>query len=382
MKVVYAQQAFPTEWTRSIFLAGPTPRSASVQSWRGEALALLRARGFDGVVFVPEDESGTFRGEYDDQVTWEREGLRMADVIVFWVARELETMPAFTTNVEFGHWISSGKCVLGHPERAPKTRYLAWLAGEHRAPVHHTLEATLDEAIARTRPVLRAGGERAVPLLVWDTPAFQRWYAAQRAAGNRLDDANLLWHHRTRFSNKVFAWILRVNVWIASEDRHKSSEWVMARTDASSVVLYRRNGPDPMDADVLMVREFRAPVRNRNAMVLELPGGSSDDEDVDPATVAADEAREETGISVDVSRLRSIGARQTFATLASHVVHGYAAELTDEELAHARALVASRAVIDGKGTERTWVELRTAREIFSDTEADWTTVALVAKALL
>ena len=55
---------------------------------------------FEGVVFVPEDEGGTFRGSYHDQVTWERDALAASDCVLFWVPRELKTMPAFTTNVE------------------------------------------------------------------------------------------------------------------------------------------------------------------------------------------------------------------------------------------------------------------------------------------
>ena len=44
---------------KSIFLAGPTPRSKEVKSWRPEAIRLLKEKGFDGVVFVPEFENKT-----------------------------------------------------------------------------------------------------------------------------------------------------------------------------------------------------------------------------------------------------------------------------------------------------------------------------------
>ena len=36
-------------------------------------------------------------------------------------------MPAFTTNVEFGYYIHTGKITYGRPEKAPKTKYLDWL---------------------------------------------------------------------------------------------------------------------------------------------------------------------------------------------------------------------------------------------------------------
>ena len=36
-------------------------------------------------------------------------------------------MPAFTTNVEFGYWLHSGKVIYGHPNNAKKVKYLDWL---------------------------------------------------------------------------------------------------------------------------------------------------------------------------------------------------------------------------------------------------------------
>ncbi|HVI00101.1 MAG TPA: nucleoside 2-deoxyribosyltransferase domain-containing protein, partial [Enhygromyxa sp.] len=100
MQVVYARQPFPAAFTRAIFLAGPTPRSSDVPSWRPRALELLAERGYDGAVFVPEDADGNARFDYTDQIDWESEGLALADVIVFWIPRDLDTLPGFTTNVE------------------------------------------------------------------------------------------------------------------------------------------------------------------------------------------------------------------------------------------------------------------------------------------
>jgi hypothetical protein len=68
MQVVYSREPFPNQVTKSIFLAGPTPRAAGVQSWRQEALVTLKALGYDGHVFVPEDRGGKARFDYDDQV--------------------------------------------------------------------------------------------------------------------------------------------------------------------------------------------------------------------------------------------------------------------------------------------------------------------------
>ncbi len=381
MHVVYAREPFPDRWTTALFLAGPTPRSPAVPSWRPAALEHLARAGFDGVVFVPEDASGSVRADYVDQVEWEREGLHLADQIVFWIPRDLESLPGFTTNVEFGRWATSEKVVLGFPPEAPKNRYLEWMAGAERIPVHRTLAATLDEALARCRPALRVAGERHVPQIVWHTPMFQAWHAAQRAAGNRLDHAELLWQYKVGWSGQRFAWILKVKLWIAAEGRHKTGEWVLARPDVSAVVLHRRR-PDPLDSEIVLVREARAPARGEGGFVRELPGGSSPEGEHDAREVAVEEVREETGLVIAADRLRPLGSRQLVATLSSHVGHAFAVELSDAELAEARALAAAETPHGAGGGERTVVEVTTLRALLTDGRADWSTVGMAARALL
>ncbi len=112
---------------KGIFLAGPTPRDKDTISWRNDAIETLKKLGFDGVIFVPEYEGLQGREDYTDQALWEREALSEASTIVFWVPRELEKMPAFTTNVEFGYWINRNKIVYGRPDNARKIKYLDWL---------------------------------------------------------------------------------------------------------------------------------------------------------------------------------------------------------------------------------------------------------------
>jgi len=146
MKVIWANQSFPENGI-SLFLAGPTPRSADVRSWRPDAVSLLSELGFDGNVFIPEDESGRWRHSYTDQVEWEDAGLHLATVIVFWVPRDLKHMPAFTTNVEWGTWHQSGKVVLGAPADAPKMSYLRYYATKFGVPQADTLRETLQNAI-------------------------------------------------------------------------------------------------------------------------------------------------------------------------------------------------------------------------------------------
>ena len=147
MKVVYAREPFPETFSKAIFLAGPTPRSKEVDSWRPEALKVLASAGFDGVVFVPENGDGSPSFDYLHQIEWEERGLRMADGIVFWVPRDLKTMPAFTTNIEWGVWQDSGKCVLGSPADAPKMAYLQSYADKLGVTRADTLTETIDAVL-------------------------------------------------------------------------------------------------------------------------------------------------------------------------------------------------------------------------------------------
>ena len=112
---------------KSIFLAGPTPRGENVNSWRTRACKYLEEKGFDGIVYVPEYSNWKPRGDYANQAEWEREALSNASLITFWIPRDLYEMPGFTTNVEFGYWIHTGKILYGRPENTKKIKYLDWL---------------------------------------------------------------------------------------------------------------------------------------------------------------------------------------------------------------------------------------------------------------
>lgn len=82
---------------------------------------------FDGVIYVPEYSTSKPKEDYINQASWEREALINATVITFWIPRSIPDMPAFTTNVEFGYWIHSGKILYGRPNESLKIKYLDWL---------------------------------------------------------------------------------------------------------------------------------------------------------------------------------------------------------------------------------------------------------------
>lgn len=153
MKVIYAQE--PVEIIgKSIFLAGPTPRSETVESWRDDALAILEIVKFDGTVFVPEMNGGWNRDfEYATQIEWEEECLNKADVILFWIPRDLETLPGFTTNIEWGYWTAKNpsKLVLGIPKDTVKSDYLIYYADKLGIPFSNSLDTTIINSLKKVK---------------------------------------------------------------------------------------------------------------------------------------------------------------------------------------------------------------------------------------
>lgn len=130
MIINYANQKMIVEPNQhSIFLAGPAPRSNDIMTWRKEALAILESLEYDGIVYVPEASDFKTRPYYDDQACWERHGFENAKCILFWIPREKATMPAFTTNVEFGYWIKAkpNNVIYGRPNESEENQYLDWL---------------------------------------------------------------------------------------------------------------------------------------------------------------------------------------------------------------------------------------------------------------
>jgi hypothetical protein len=146
MKINYSDEEVIKN-RKSIFLAGPTPRSDKIVSWRVDACKYLEKIGFDGVVYVPEYSTMKPKGDYVDQAEWERDALKEASVILFWIPREFPDMPALTTNVEFGYWLHTGKVIYGRPDNASKIKYLDWLYKKDTArDPYNNIEELLDEA--------------------------------------------------------------------------------------------------------------------------------------------------------------------------------------------------------------------------------------------
>ncbi len=160
-RLVMAREPLPTEGP-SVFLAGPTPdKRTPVPSWRPEAARLL-AEQWTGkqplTILSPESRNGVRADRYETQVDWETDARAAATAVLFWIPRDVATMPGFTTNVEFGLDAGSGRAVLGCPPHCPnpeRNRYLIYVARRHDVPIRYTLQDTAAaalELIARTAP--------------------------------------------------------------------------------------------------------------------------------------------------------------------------------------------------------------------------------------
>ncbi|MFC1435986.1 nucleoside 2-deoxyribosyltransferase domain-containing protein [Streptacidiphilus sp. N1-3] len=153
VNVVMAREPIPSN--PSVFLAGPTPdKSNPVPSWRPDAIRLL-AEQWTGTelltVLVPESRGGVRAERYEHQVDWETEARAGASAILFWIPRDMKTMPGMTTNVEFGLDAPTGRAVLGAPADCPnpeRNRYLIYVAGRYGVPVRETLADAVAETLA------------------------------------------------------------------------------------------------------------------------------------------------------------------------------------------------------------------------------------------
>jgi len=131
----------------SIFLAGPTLRNnpKAFTPWREEAIKMFSDKKFEGSIFIPEP----FTGDYEKQILWEEKHLDLCSCILFWIPRDMKTLPGLTTNVEFGDWMKSSKAVLGFPKEAEHMSYLEHKAKKYKIPVLNTLQETVSATILR-----------------------------------------------------------------------------------------------------------------------------------------------------------------------------------------------------------------------------------------
>lgn len=411
-QAVCAPEPVPASFSASVFLfcpgRGPGPAQDPADDKGGaeaSTLALLLEHfgreGFDGVV-LSSTGSQPGRTSYEQLATWQDEALRMSDVLLLCAGSASESAELGEL---WGAWQRTGRVVVFAPPASPGTSDSAIVrsALRLRAPVGRSLAEAVHHCMGLLRGgVVRRGGERAVPLMLWRSPSFQSWYRALRRAGHRLDDALVEWTYRSRGGGRPpLLWAMRPRVYIPSERRHKAGEVVIGRTDVSATVLYHRPRPrsdgapaDFRDTVVVLVREFRSAVRNGSGFGLMLPGGSAaqaSEREQDPRRTALKEIVEETGLEISPEQLEPVGEpcangqragdRQLMASLSSHHAHLYRAELRDEQLALLRADSAGINAHGANPNERCYVTLRSVRELLTSPDLDWSQLGMVLLAL-
>lgn len=135
------------------------------------------------------------------------------------------------------------------------------------------------------------------------------------------------------------------------------------------------------DPRVVLVQEFRSPGRGLDGFVHELPGGSAP-RDKDPRLAAADEVREETGLTIDPDRLLLVGSRQAAATVSTHKVMCFTATLSREEMDAVEARAVTGEVHgDAEASEQTRVEVLRLSDLMQGDEVDWSTLGMIAETL-
>ena len=97
---------------------------------------------------------------------------------------------------------------------------------------------------------------------------------------------------------------------------------------------------------IVLVKEFRSPVRNSKGLVYELPSGSTFNKMTNPLENAQKELLEETGISIsDLERFEFVSQRQVASSTSAHHSSLYKVKLSDAEFAQVKKLTDSNAVL-------------------------------------
>ena len=390
--LVYAKENIPESLTNSIFLAGCTPRENLDLEWRNKAIEILDKLNYEGVVFLPIDrgrESIPFDfSRYEEQIDWERKCCKLADKIVFWIPREFRPdfeMLGQTTNVEFGLYFNFNKLMIGSPDKAVANSYLKYLCKNEKDIFwYNDLEELLKDTVNSLNPVLRRGVECKIPEHIYSSSQFQNWYQSMKDNNNELVDFEELYSWYMPKAKKLFLSVFKPSVYIKDEDRIKSNEFVVARTDMSYICAYYKPDNEILNSEIVLVKEFRIPVRNNKGYVYELPGGSSLKEDSSALEIASQELEEEIGLLVEPERFKFIDSRQSASTLCSHKINLYSVRLTKDEIDKIKK-DSQNNVTHGiqEDTELTYSLVVTYRDILEGKyPVDFTNLGMIQSALL
>ncbi len=252
MDIVYNKQSPKDLTAPSLFLAGPTTRDPlTVSSWRPQAIEELHRLGFPGTVFVPEPAPGDEWPAFREQVEWEHRWLNFADCVLFWIPRNMATLPGMTTNIEYGLFMRSGKAVVGAPPDAEHIEYIRETADMHGIPFVDNL-----------------------PL------------AARLAVSTAETPQGRILSHRGAWRGKFVR--VELTKWLDRLGRVRDYETLRRNTHGDVVSVFALTDR----REVVLVKQYRVP---QNSWVIEKPAGLADKKGEAAAELAARELQEETG---------------------------------------------------------------------------------------
>ena len=279
-----------------------------------------------------------------------------ADLILFWVADDMTMATACEAEAELNLSHETRRCLYGRSSREPGFPDLdtfgPGLTG--KAP-HSDLKAMVEDAIALIgQGEARTGAERDIPLPVWRSDPFSKWYKALTSAGHRLRGFRVL--KLLAFGDRdprapVAGFLASAAIGVAGEGRIKSNEAFIAQPDDVAVSL--SSIPAAPKAKLswsgnIALPRAMAPVWRWRSGGLR-PGLLS----------SVPRRRRERTLRRDwterpTERLIELMSRQSMPTLSSHHTRLFALELTEDEAILLRRAAAEGRVLRGRlgGTHR------------------------------
>lgn len=159
VEVIFAGSHESIHPTRSVFLAGPSPKEgAMLQSWRRQIIAHLKGMNHEHLdhlqLIVPEPKSGYWNdvmsNKYTekDQTLWEHDCMLKSKVIAFWLPTFWTSKNAgvYPSNIgpssrfEFGFFLHNSlvseqqKIVVGSPKKAESLQWAQVLCEKYGIP--------------------------------------------------------------------------------------------------------------------------------------------------------------------------------------------------------------------------------------------------------
>lgn len=137
-----------------VFLAGPIQ---GAQEWQNSLPEI------PGVTYLSPRRDDYSNFDWEEQVAWETKGLKIADIILFWIPSPVEKIEgrdyAQTTRTEFGEYLALGKKIIfGAYEDFPGRRYLATKFAQYEGTLVH---ASLEDCVKELQEIVSGHKEMA-----------------------------------------------------------------------------------------------------------------------------------------------------------------------------------------------------------------------------